>query len=465
MNLHNTICAIATPPGEGAIAIIRISGEESFDITEQIFSPFKKNIKLSEIKSHTLTYGHIIDNNEILDEVLIAVYKKPHSYTGENSIEIFCHGSTYIQRRIIQLLLEAGATLAQPGEFTLRAFLNGKLDLAQAEAVADLISSKSKITANLAIKQLKGVFSNQIKKLKTKLVDLLSLIELELDFGEENVEFADKSELLTTIDEIEKWATELLNSFKFGNALKEGIPVAITGKPNVGKSTLLNLLLKENKAIVSEIPGTTRDVVEDVINIKGVRFRLIDTAGIRNTKDVVEKLGIERSLEAIKKAEINIVVLDATLPLKENEEHLKKVYYNKDENSKIFVLINKIDLASKEKISDIKKLAKSFNAYAMEIVAKNNKYAEKIYEKIYEISEVANFLEEESIIINERHYQALNKINEAIKEVKKGLEMELPTDLLTQELRQIMFYLSEVAGEVTENDILENIFSKFCIGK
>ncbi len=465
MDLHNTICAIATPPGEGAIAVIRISGEKCFEITEKIFEPASKNKTLTNLKSHTLVYGHIKDNGETLDEVLVAIYKKPHSYTGEDSIEIFCHGSVYIQRRIMELLVEAGAVLAQPGEFTMRAFLNGKIDLAQAEAVSDLISSKSKMAAGLAMKQLKGVFSSKIKQLKSKLLDLLSLIELELDFGEEDVEFADRSELLLIINEIENWTAELMSSFKLGNAIKEGIPVAITGKPNVGKSTLLNLLLRESKAIVSDIPGTTRDIVEDIINIKGVRFRLIDTAGIRHTEDVVENLGIERSVEAIKKAEINIVVADATLPVAENEEHLKKVYDHKTGDSKVLVLINKTDKGSKETIESIHSLAAKYGAVSMEIVAKQDEYAEKIYEKIFEVSGAAGFYEEEAIAVNERHYQALSKINDAVQEVKKGLEMELPPDLLTQELKQIMFYLGEISGEITEDDILGNIFSKFCIGK
>ena len=465
MDLHNTICAIATPPGEGAIAVIRISGENVFSIVEKIFTPASKNKKLSETKSHTLIFGYINDGKDILDEVLISIFKKPHSYTGEDSVEISCHGSIYIQRRIMELLVEAGATLAQPGEFTMRAFLNGKIDLAQAEAVSDLISSKSKMAANLAIKQLKGIFSSKIKQLKSKLIDLLSLIELELDFAEEDVEFADRQELINIINEIETWTTDLLKSFRLGNAMKEGIPVAITGKPNVGKSTLLNLLLRENKAIVSDIPGTTRDIVEDVININGVRFRLIDTAGIRHTNDVVENLGIEESVDAIKKAEINIVVADATIDLKENEEHLTKVIANKQKESKVLFLINKIDKAGKNTIEALKQLADKYGAYPMEIIAKNDNYATYIYEKIYEISGASSYYEEESIVINERHYQALTKISESINEVKKGLGMDLPTDLLTQELKQIMFYLGEISGEVTEDDILGNIFSKFCIGK
>ncbi len=465
MNLHNTICAIATPPGEGAIAVIRISGEQCFEITDKIFESASKNKKLTTQKSHTLLYGYIKDNGEILDEVLVAIYKKPHSYTGEDSVEIFCHGSEYIQRRIMELLVEAGAVLARPGEFTMRAFLNGKIDLAQAEAVSDLISSKSKMAAALAMKQLKGVFSSKIKQLKDKLIDLLSLIELELDFGEEEVEFADRSELISLINEIENWTAELMNSFHLGNALKEGIPVAITGKPNVGKSTLLNLLLRENKAIVSDIPGTTRDIVEDVINIKGVRFRLIDTAGIRQTEDVVENLGIERSVNAIQKADINIVVADATLPTTENEAHLKKVFAHKTKDSKVLVLINKIDVSTDENLASIRSMLANYDTEFMEIVAKKDAYAGKIYDKIFELSGAAEFYESESIAINERHYQALARIKEAVNEVRKGLEIQLPVDLLTQELKQIMFYLGEISGEITEDDILGNIFSKFCIGK
>ncbi len=465
MNFHNTICAIATPTREGAIAVIRISGDETFKIVGKIFVSASKNKDLSKAGTHTLHYGEIKENGETVDEVLVAIYKSPHSYTGEDSAEIFCHGSIYIQKKIVQLLINNGATLAQPGEFTMRAFLNHKIDLAQAEGVADLISSKSKAAATLAIKQLKGDFSKQINNLRQKLIDLLSLIELELDFSEEDVEFADRSELIGIITQIEEWTDNLIKNFKLGNAIKEGVPVAITGIPNVGKSTLLNLLLNENKAIVSEIPGTTRDIVEDVINIDGVRFRLIDTAGIRETNDVVENLGIERSLQAIKKALLNIVVADPTQDLNENIKHIENVISNSVEGSKILVFINKIDKASDGEIKSLEKFLSDKGLNYLKISAKDKSYLTEINNAIISTSGIGKFFEEETFAINQRHYQALTNIKNSIVEVKKGLEMELPTDLLTQELKQIMFYLGEISGEITTDDLLGNIFSKFCIGK
>ena len=465
MYSQNTICAIATPPGEGAIAVIRISGDDTFKIIEKIFVPASKNKDLSNLRTHTLHYGEIKENGETVDEVLVAIYKSPHSYTGEDSAEIFCHGSTYIQKKIVQLLINNGASLAQPGEFTMRAFLNHKIDLAQAEGVADLISSKSKAAASLAIKQMKGDFSKQINNLRQKLIDLLSLIELELDFSEEDVEFADRGELIAIITRIEEWTDNLIKNFKLGNAIKEGVPVAITGIPNVGKSTLLNLLLNENKAIVSEIPGTTRDIVEDVINIEGVRFRLIDTAGIRQTDDIVENLGIERSLNAIKKALLNIVVADPTQSLEENINHIENVISNSNEGSKILVFINKIDKAAANEIKTLEDFLASKSIDYLKISAKDNTYLEKINNAIISVSGIGKFFEEETFAINQRHYQALTNIKNSIEEVKKGLEMELPADLLTQELKQIMFYLGEISGEVTTDDILGNIFSRFCIGK
>jgi tRNA modification GTPase len=462
---QNTICAIATPPGEGAIAIIRISGDKSFDIVKKIFVPSKKNMDITQANTHTLHYGEIKDNGETIDEVVVAIYKSPHSYTGEDAVEIFCHGSTYIQEKIVQLLIDNGATLAQPGEFTMRAFLNHKIDLAQAEAVSDLISSKSKAAASLAIKQLKGDFSKQINQLRQKLIDLLSLIELELDFSEEDVEFADRQELIQLITQIENWSENLIKNFSLGNAIKEGVPVAITGIPNVGKSTLLNLILNENKAIVSEIPGTTRDIVEDIINIEGVRFRIIDTAGIRETSDVVENLGIERSLQAIKNAFLNVIVADPTQNLEENISHIEKVISNSKENSKILVFINKIDISSNDNIKKLEDYLINQSLEYLKISAKDKSFLEKINAAMISVSGVGRFFEEETIAINQRHYQALINIKNSINEVKKGLELSIPADLLTQELKQIMFYLGEISGEVTTDDILGNIFSKFCIGK
>ncbi len=461
---EDTICAIATPQGEGAVAMIRVSGEKSFEIVEKIFKPTSKK-SLKQQKSHTLHYGEIIDKENILDEVLVAIYKAPHSYTGENSIEIFCHGSLYIQQRILEILIEAGARLSEPGEFTLRAFLNKKIDLSQAEGVADLIASKSQISVNLAIKQLKGEFSKEIYNLRDKLLELLSLIELELDFAEEDVEFADRTELFNVIEQIENWTSQLLNNFSLGNAIKEGIPVAIVGKTNVGKSTLLNLLLKEDKAIVSDIPGTTRDVVEDTININGVRFRIIDTAGIRNTNDTIENMGIVRSFKAIKEAVLILFVTDITQTSEEIKEYLEKIQNSKQQQAKIIGIVNKIDLNNENITEKISELFDKQELPHIKISAKDEKSINAVNKIIFDTLGIARFFEEETFLINERHYQALKKISDAIKEIKKGLDLELPTDLLTQEIHQILYYLGEISGEVSSEDVLQNIFSKFCIGK
>ena len=453
---QDTIAAIATPAGEGAISVIRVSGEDTFKICDKIFkSPSGK--KISEQKGYTIHYGEIIDNGEVIDEVLVSVFRKPHSYTGEDSVEISCHGSVYIQQKILQVLIKAGARTAQPGEFTKRAFLNGKMDLSQAEAVADLIASKSEAERRVALNQIKGGVSNELTSLRKQLVDFVSLIELELDFSEEDVEFADRNELLKLILTIKQRIDKLLTSFSFGNAIKNGVPVAIVGRPNAGKSTLLNTLLKEDKAIVSDIEGTTRDSIEDIISINGVLFRFIDTAGLRQTSDKIENLGIEKAIEHVKKAEIILYLIDAS-------QDAKPVLFDKIlpfiENKKLIILLNKVDksIISKENLD-------FGDAEILEISAKYGKNIDKLEKALLEAVNFSTFAQNDIIITRTRHYEALKRCSEAADNVVEGLRTNLSSDLLTIDIRQMLHFLGEITGEITTDEILGNIFKNFCIGK
>lgn len=463
-NLDNgdTICALSTPPGVGAIAVIRVSGDKTFKICDKIFHPQNKKVKLKTSESHKIYFGLIKDKDNILDEVLISVFKNPHSYTGEDSVEISCHGSEFIQQKIIELLLKQGIRLAEPGEFTLRAFLNGKFDLSQAEAVADLIASHSKTSHELAINQMRGGFSDKIKKLRKQLINFSSLIELELDFSEEDVEFADREKLSELLSELKNEVTTLIDSFSIGNVLKKGIPVAIIGKANVGKSTLLNTILNEEKAIVSDIPGTTRDFIEDTIIIKGVSFRFIDTAGLRDAQDKIETIGIERTHQKIKQAKIILYVFDVS---KCTSERLHKIVeefseYIKD-NSKHFILIgNKID-----KLIEMPKGVKElFDLETIFISAKRKENISAISESLMR-SINTEMMINTTIISNSRHFEMLTKVNDAITNIENGLLNDIPTDLLTTDIRDALHYLGEITGEITTNEILGNIFGKFCIGK
>ncbi len=450
---EDTIAAIATPPGSGAIAVIRVSGPETFEIVKKIFrSKSKKDLFK---KGYTIHYGEIIDKNRVIDEVLISVFKAPHSYTGEDSVEISCHGSIYIQRKILELLIEHGARLAQPGEFTLRSFLNGKIDLSQAEAVADLIAAKSEAARKVAFSQLKGHFSDELKKLKQNLIDFVSLLELELDFAEEDVEFADRTKLKQLLSGLKTHIEKLKSSFQLGNAIKEGIPVAIVGEPNVGKSTLLNLLLREDKAIVSDIPGTTRDTIEDVISIQGILFRFIDTAGIRETSDLVENLGIEKAKEKIKKAEIIILILDAENPNSKIFSQLKELTSGK----KLIVVVNKIDKIEKKPQIAIE---------ADKIIYMSAKYGKNLKDLEDSLLEAINYTgfdENDIIISNERHYEALTRAYEALERAEQGLDEGLSQEFVAQDIREVLHYIGEITGEITTDDILGNIFKNFCIGK
>jgi len=458
MTVEDTICAISTPPGNGAIAIIRLSGCESLQICDKIFQAQNKKTKLLESEPNTIHYGNIVYNSEIIDDVLISVFKAPKSYTGEDSAEISCHGSVYIQKKILEILINEGATFAKPGEFTQRAFLNGKLDLSQAEGVADVIASESEASHRLAIQQMKGGFSAKLNDLRSLLIHFVSLIELENDFAEEDVEFADRTQLNEIINDVDKHLTELIQSFKYGNVIKNGVPVAIVGRPNAGKSTLLNSLLNENRAIVSEIAGTTRDTIEEIVNIEGVQFRFIDTAGLRETSDEIEKIGVEKAIEKIDNSTIYIYLFDInSTSLKDVKEDLKQL----NNNIKRIVIANKTDLVSDKKIKEFKKT----NLNCLFISAKQNESIGLLKETLLKnINE--NITNPNGIVVtNIRHYEALLKAQESIKETKDGIENEMPTDLIALDIRNAIHYIGEITGEISNNEILGNIFSSFCIGK
>ena len=454
---QETIIALATPNGLGAISVIRISGNNSIEITEKLFKS-NKNKLLSNQKSHTVHLGHIMKGNHELDEVLITLFKGPYSYTGENTIEISCHGSTYIQKEIINLFIDNGIRIANPGEFTLRAFLNGKMDLNQAEAVADLIASENEGSHKLAMQQMKSGFSNDLKKLRAELLHFSSMIELELDFSQEDVEFAERNDFKNLTNKIKSELKILIDSFQSGNVLKNGISVAIAGKPNAGKSSLLNTLLNEDKAIVSDIPGTTRDSIEDSLIINGINFRFIDTAGLRETNDVIESKGIEKTKEKIKKAKILLYLFDI------NDTNINEIKNSLDsfrrDDLSIILVRNKIDLKinNKNLLNDLKKLE------LIEISATEKKSVLKLKERLFDEVNLLNPYTD-VIISNSRHYEALKKALKAIEEVNKGLKENISGDLLSVDIRRSIEFLAEITGEITNDDVLGNIFANFCIGK
>jgi tRNA modification GTPase len=457
---ESTICAIATASGQGAISVIRLSGPETFKICDAI-SPKKK---LSKQKSHTVHYCKIFDNDNVVDEVLISVFHSPNSYTGENVAEISCHGSIYIQQQIMELLLKHGAVLAKPGEFTMRAFMNGKMDLSQAEAVADLINSSSKTGHDAAIHQMRGGFSREIINLRGQLLNFASLVELELDFSEEDVKFADRNALKDNVLHIQEIIEKLIQSFSYGNVIKNGVPVAIVGKPNVGKSTLLNSLLNEEKAIVSEIPGTTRDAIEDYITIEGFLFRFIDTAGIRQSSDLIENLGIERTFENIKKASVVLLLVDAN----ENAEFiLKQIDEIKlDDEQHLAVLINKIDKAIEKDLDVRVKFLRKHSKYeVIKISAKKRENIQLIHQFLIKSVKEKVPSDNNMIVTNIRHYEALKNTYEAGQRVINGIETNLPSDLMAQDIREMLYHLGTITGEITTDEILGNIFKNFCIGK
>ncbi len=462
----DTICALATPAGPGAIAVIRLSGNKALEIGDTVF--FKKKAKngfqLSKAKSHTLHFGDIKDAEKIIDEVLIAVFKNPHSYTGEDTLEISCHGSVFIQQQIIKLLIAKGARMAEPGEFTLRAFLNGKLDLSQAEAVADLIASDSEASHQMAMQQMRGGFSKDIAELREKLINFAALIELELDFSEEDVEFANREELRDLIDNLRARIKKLIDSFAAGNVFKNGVPVAIIGKPNAGKSTLLNTLLNEDRAIVSDIAGTTRDTIEEEINLNGVIFRFIDTAGIRNTSDKVEAIGIEKTYEKISKAALVLYIFDVMNDSPELVKEDIQLIQQKTSSINIPIVIvgNKIDVATLDSVKEKFQL----DIAPIYISAKNNFNIEALKEKLLLLIDTGILKSNQTIVSNARHLDALNKSLEALDMVLKGLDSHITGDFLALDIRKSLQHLGEITGAIdVDKDILGTIFSKFCIGK
>jgi tRNA modification GTPase len=463
MQENNIITAISTPSGTGGIAVIRLSGNGCIGLVDSLFeSPGGSN--LADQKPNTIHFGSVYQGEAVLDEVLVSIFKTPHSFTGEDVVEISCHGSVYIQQSILQLLISKGASLARPGEFTQRAFLNGKMDLSQAESVADLIASSSAATHRLAMNQMRGGFSNKLVELRTELLNFSSLIELELDFSEEDVEFANRENLKETARRIEVHISKLADSFSLGNAVKKGIPVAIIGETNVGKSTLLNLLLHEEKAIVSDIHGTTRDVIEDVINIQGVTFRLIDTAGIRDTIDEIESIGIERTFKKIEQAVIVLWIADAQTSNEHIEELAERILpVTKDK--KLILVFNKVDLISQQRKANKMEVLKDEIPERIFISAKYEQETEVLETTLLKAANIPEISERDVIVSNIRHFEALEKALVAIRRVGDGLELQLPEDFLAQDIRECMYYLGEITGQISTDDILVNIFSKFCIGK
>ncbi len=466
----DTIVALATANGSGAIAVIRLSGEDAITLAAKCFKSVSGK-KLTAQHTHTIHLGHIIDSEKIIDEVLVSIFKNPKSYTGENVVEISCHGSTYIQQEIIQLFLRQGCRMATAGEFTLRAFLNGKLDLSQAEAVADLISSDNEASHQIAMQQMRGGFSSEIVKLRAELLNFASLIELELDFAEEDVEFADRSQFTDLVDRITFVLKRLIDSFAVGNVIKNGIPVAIVGEPNVGKSTLLNALLNEERAIVSDIAGTTRDTIEDELAIGGIGFRFIDTAGIRDTKDVVESIGIKKTHEKIKQAQVVIYLFDANVMSNENDKsqnfriEIQKII-NKYPQKQVLVIANKIDAltsANKEKLNVM--LSKVSAWKFISLSAKTGEGITALKDTLLSLVNTGALHNNDTIVTNSRHYDALLKALAEIQNVKYGLETGLSGDLMAIDIRQALHHFGEITGEITTDDLLGNIFANFCIGK
>ncbi|UOE39979.1 tRNA uridine-5-carboxymethylaminomethyl(34) synthesis GTPase MnmE [Chryseobacterium suipulveris] len=460
---NDTICALATANGIGAIGIIRVSGERSFKIVDKVFQG--KN--LEKVKSHSVHYGFIKDENEVIDEVMVSVFHSPKTFTTENSVEISFHGSPHIAKKILEVLIKNGARMAKAGEFTMRAFMNGRIDLSQAESIADLIASENEASRKVALNQLKGGISNEISNLRGDLLNFTSLVELELDFAEEDVEFADRSALNKLLNKIEDKLSSLIDSFQYGNAIKNGVDVAIIGKPNAGKSTLLNALLKEERAIVSDIAGTTRDTIEEILHIKGTAFRFIDTAGIRETTDKIEAIGVQKAKEKISTAKILLYLYDEF----DSEPHevidFVKTFWRED--LKIILLHNKIDLSGGYFENDFDKKVKAelfpkFTNSIIGVSAKEGTSVEAIKNELVEYIEDIK-TSENTVITNQRHYESLQKSLESVKRVKSAISQSFHTELLAYELRYALEHLGEISGEFTNDEVLGNIFSKFCIGK
>jgi tRNA modification GTPase len=463
MNFNDTICAPATPSG-GALGIIRISGENSYKILSGLIQFPTASKNLEELDANTTHFARVVDGDVLVDEVILSLFRNPHSYTGEDMIEISCHGSEYIQKKILELLVTQGCRMARPGEFTQRAFLNGKMDLSQAEAVADLIASESESSHRIAINQMRGGFSQELKKMRDELLNFVSLVELELDFSEEDVEFANRDNLKQLIDNLLSYTGSLKDSFRMGNVLKNGVPVAIVGKPNVGKSTLLNALLKEEKAIVSEIEGTTRDAIEDTVVIEGITFRFIDTAGIRETADIIENLGIRKTYQKIEHASV-VLLLEEAVDDPENiikaAETIQKQIEGKDKE--FLLIINKTDLAGDDQLKALTSKLQSLPVIYLS--AKKSKNLQTLTSALLNAAHLKDFNNTGTVISNLRHYEALSNAHQALQRVTDGIENQLTTDLLAQDIREALYYLGEITGEITTDEILGNIFRNFCIGK
>jgi tRNA modification GTPase len=463
---NDTIVALASPSGSGAIAVIRVSGAEAISICKSVFSSISGK-DISKQKSHTLHLGHIVDGEKLIDQVLLSIFKGTNSYTGENTVEISCHGSTYIQQQIIQLLLRKGCRMANAGEFTLRSFLNGKMDLSQAEAVADLISSDNEASHQIAMQQMRGGFSNEIMQLRQELLNFASLIELELDFAEEDVAFADRTQFRELLNRIEFVLKRLIDSFAVGNVIKNGIPIAIVGEPNVGKSTLLNALLNEERAIVSEIAGTTRDTIEDELVIGGIGFRFIDTAGIRDTEDVVESIGIKKTFEKIEQAQVVLYLFDSLKFKVQSSEYILEIEKIKNQFplKPLVVIINKLDLMTEFEVSTISKELETLNIKLIFISAKDNIGVDELKNQLLSFVNTGALRNNETIVTNTRHYDSLLKALEEIQKVNFGLQTNISSDLMAIDIREALYHFGMITGEVTNDELLGNIFANFCIGK
>ena len=461
MMKKDNICALATASGMGAIALIRVSGPDAIALCTPLFKSVKEGKSLLSQKSHTIHLGTIMDGAQLVDEVLISVFKGPNSYTGENIVEISCHGSNYIQQQILQLLIKNGCRTAEPGEFTFRAFMNGKMDLSQAEAVADLISSSNEKSHNLALSQMRGGFSSEIQGLRKQLIKFASLIELELDFSTEDVEFADRKELDILLNRLKMVLRKLVDSFALGNVLKNGIPVAIVGEPNVGESTLLNALLNEERAIVSEIAGTTRDTIEDELVIEGMSFRFIDTAGIRDTQDTIESIGIEKTFEKINQAKVVLYLFDASTASSDTVHAEINKLEELTIGKQLIAVANKVDKG------DIQSIESNFSDLPniLFISAKHKENVERLKELLTQKVKQGLLNNDDVIISNSRHFEALSKALEHVVKVQEGLGFGVSGDLLAMDIRQSLYHLGEVTGEITTDDLLDSIFRDFCIGK
>ena len=464
---RDTICAIATPHGMGAIAVIRVSGYDALSIVSQLFMQSGKPFDMGKMVENKAYYGHIVDRDDLLDEVLVTFYRAPHSFTGEDSAEISVHGSVFIQQKLLQILISRGCRMAEAGEFTRRAFVNRKFDLAQAEAIADLISSESEAAHRVAINQLKGGFSKELQVMRSKLLEMTSLMELELDFSEEDVEFADRSQLKALLKETLAHVDKLKDSFRLGNAIKNGVPVAIVGQTNTGKSTLLNALLGEDRAIVSDIAGTTRDTIEETLNINGILYRFIDTAGLRNTNETIEKIGIERSYKKIQEATLVIGMLDATNSYESVISAAHEILYKVDlEHQQLILCINKVDTLDDQGEALLGQVRQDLDNDDIMVVclsAKHHFGLNDLYNTLKYCQPLSS--PDATLVTNVRHYEALLHASESLKSVQQGLKMNIPTDLVSQDLREALHYLGSITGEITTDEVLGNIFSRFCIGK